>query len=235
MADPRTSLPVGQWKRTRSRVRQTGPEMPVEFSLFADDDATGDRVHASVVIGDLTDYTLEDWGLPAALPIDRVWYLARIVPRTEKARGGTKAVVRFLGRLADKASVWVTTEVKTGSKSRDVVLMRLLSTHGGFESSDPEYAEMMIRRPSSSGPSSGGATTGSPPMTNKIVIRTDCGICGADPRTGECGKKPGVGWAGTCGHRDKAGTVCGKTADLVCKKDPKNTSIWRCYDHATFP
>lgn len=98
MADPRTNLPVGQWKISGTRVRLPRHKLePPTFWILATDDATGDRVQAFVSIGKLSgDYSLEDCGIPGDVPWGRVLHLARIEPRKELARGGTIAVIEYL-------------------------------------------------------------------------------------------------------------------------------------------
>ncbi len=148
MADPRTHLPDGVWRVERTPVRpSTHWLIPPTFWLNAIDDTSGDRVSAFVALGEKSsDYTLEEWGLPATLPWDRVWHLAHVGPRAEKAKGGTKAIVGFLAREADAQRVWLTTEVKT-IQGTDGVVRALLAKHGGFVTPDPEYCGMMIRAP----------------------------------------------------------------------------------------
>lgn len=145
-ADPRGHLPAGSWTLKKSKVLEKDEFRC--FWVYATDEAHQDRVTGYVTLGELTGYSRGEWGLPEDLALDLTWHLGRIEPRDEKARGGTKALIRYLGRLADEANVWITTEVKTGGPVRNHVVVDLLMKHGGFEYRDEDYKEMLIRKPS---------------------------------------------------------------------------------------
>lgn len=148
MADPR-DLPEGVWTTARSKPKRRAADDVLTFAVSATDEVHDDRVVGIVAVGELTDYTHADWGLPLDLPLDRVWHLGRIEPRPEKALGGTKALVRYLCLLADQANVWLTTEVKTGDHVRDRIVLDLFAKYGEFEFQDKEYEALLYRRPRS--------------------------------------------------------------------------------------
>lgn len=102
------------------------------FKIVAADSVTKDKVSAYLTIDQLAGNSHSEWGIPVDLPLGRLWHLATIRPRQELAKGGTKALIDGLGRFADAAKAWVTTEVQALDSTRDQLLMRLLRKHGAF-------------------------------------------------------------------------------------------------------
>lgn len=145
----RADLPAGAWQILKGAVQPSEHPalLPPTFWVVAEDSGTGDRVEAQLSIGEKSgEYTRDEWGLPADLAWERVWYLAHIKPRLARATGGTTAIIRFLAREADAHRVWVTTEVKT-IYGTDAIVRALLTKRGGFVSPNADYIDMMVRAP----------------------------------------------------------------------------------------
>lgn len=138
---PQQPPPEGDWHLSCRR-----DALKRSFWIIARDPIVADEVRARLILGDLAGYSRRDWGLPAALSRAKIWHLQHITPRQALAGGGTKALVHHLSQLADKGRAWITTEVKTRANN-DPAVMHLLRKHAKFESPDPQYPQLMIRRP----------------------------------------------------------------------------------------
>ncbi len=128
MTDERC-LPVGQW------VAGGTPTRTKPFDVYVRDPCTGDYVVATV-------HEEQSDGM-WSLPLEVVWNLGCIEPRTARAKGGTRALIKYLAEQADNAKKWLYAEV---CSNNDAVVMRLLGEQG-FTSPDSEYPKTMTREP----------------------------------------------------------------------------------------
>jgi len=146
-SDSHRALPVGKWKLSRSRVRPSDhAEVPPTFWAFAMDEQIEDCVKAFIAIGDLSDYEFEALGPADGFESPEVVASGTYRPRIAKATGGTTALLKYMS-LADRDGIWMTTEVKTDSIERDQIVRAFLERWAGFRSTDPQYVDMMTRKP----------------------------------------------------------------------------------------
>jgi hypothetical protein len=143
----REGLPEGKWTATVAPFAQSKDRAFSGFRLVHTDAVTGDRVDAWIYEDD-EQYASESTGIPSDLKPKQLWHLGRLEPRVQRARGGTKATLRYLAEQADQRGVWIMTEVMADNGD-DATLIRVLKKYGDFEHvSDVDlWPRVLVRRP----------------------------------------------------------------------------------------